>query len=102
MYFTSLKPSYSQLLYSILVHIPNFYNIFTVTGMKNAILTFGNGNEKILPNTWEREWEAGIPVNGREREFPLTSGVPTSQDVLFHLKAMKMEEGLWIVKVRKI
>ena len=32
----------------------------------------GNGNEKIIPNFRERESEAGIPGNGREREFPLT------------------------------
>ena len=41
---------------------------------KIAFPTFGNGNgnEKIIPKLWEREWEAGIPGNGREREFPLT------------------------------
>ena len=58
------------------------------TGMENCIPEFrerewewkiafptfgnGNGNEKIIPKLWEREWEAGIPGNGREREFPLT------------------------------
>ena len=56
------------------------------TGMKNCIPNFwereweivfptfgnGNGNEKSIPNFREREWEAGIPGNGREREFPLT------------------------------
>ena len=41
---------------------------------KIAFPTFGNGNgnEKIIPNFRERESEAGIPGNGREREFPLT------------------------------
>ena len=41
---------------------------------KKAFPTFGNGNgnEKLIPKLWEREWEAGIPGNGREREFPLT------------------------------
>ena len=39
---------------------------------KIAFPTFGNGNEKLIPKVWEREWEAGIPGNGREREFPLT------------------------------
>ena len=41
---------------------------------KNSFPTFGNGNgnEKLIPKLWEREWEAGIPGNGREREFPLT------------------------------
>ena len=34
----------------------------------------GNGNEKIIPNFREREWEAGIPGNVREPEFPLTPG----------------------------
>ena len=43
---------------------------------KIAFPTFGNGNgnEKLIPKLWEREWEAGIPGNGREREFPLTPG----------------------------
>ena len=43
---------------------------------KKAFPTFGNGNgnEKLIPKLWEREWEAGIPGNGREREFPLTAG----------------------------
>ena len=43
---------------------------------KKAFPTFGNGNgnEKLIPKLWEREWEAGIPGNGREREFPLTPG----------------------------
>ena len=40
---------------------------------KNSFPTFGNGNgnEKLIPKHWEWEWEAGIPGNGREREFPL-------------------------------
>jgi len=44
---------------------------------KIAFPTFGNGNgnEKLIPKLWEREWEAGIPGNGREREFPLTPGL---------------------------
>ena len=69
-------------------------------GIKKSFPTFdnGNGNEKIIPNFWgqkmewnftfpsfgdrngndkfipsfqEWEWEAGIPGNGREQEFPL-------------------------------
>ena len=60
------------------------------TGMENCIHEFwererewriafptfgnGNGNEKLIPKLWEREWKAGIPGNGREREFPLTPG----------------------------
>ena len=70
--------------------IPDFDNPFPVTGtgMENCIPKFwererewkiafptfgnGNGNEKLIPKLWEREWEAGIPGNGREREFPLT------------------------------
>ena len=35
---------------------------------KIAFPTFGNGNEKLIPKR-EREWEAGIPGNGRERKF---------------------------------
>ena len=58
------------------------------TGMNNCIPNFwewereweivfptfgnGNGNEKSIPNFREREWEAGIPGNGQEREFLLT------------------------------
>ena len=44
---------------------------------KIAFPTFGNGNgnEKLIPKLWEREWEAGIPGNGREWEFPLTSAM---------------------------
>ena len=41
---------------------------------KKAFPTFGNGNGngKLIPKLWERESEARIPENGREREFPLT------------------------------
>ena len=41
---------------------------------KKAFPTFGNGNrnEKLIPKLWERESEARIPENGRERAFPLT------------------------------
>ena len=41
---------------------------------KNAFPNFGNGNgnEKSIPNFREQDWKAGIPGNGREREFPLT------------------------------
>ena len=54
---------------------------------KIAFPTFGNGNgnEKLIPKLWEREWEAGIPGNGREREFPLTPGV----DPVWHQAMMK-------------
>ena len=45
---------------------------------KIAFPTFGNGNEKLIPKFWEREWEAGIPGNGREREFPLTTAYNTA------------------------
>ena len=40
------------------------------TGIKIAFPIFGNGNgnENCLPDFWEREWDAGIPGNGRERE----------------------------------
>ena len=31
----------------------------------------GMGMKNCIPNFWEWEWEAGIPGNGREREFPL-------------------------------
>ena len=90
MYFINSKPSYYHLLNSIPVLIPDFNNPFPVTGtgMENCIPKFwerererkiafptfgnGNGNEKIIPNFRERESEAGIPGNGREREFPLT------------------------------
>ena len=50
-------------------------------GMKKPFPTFGNGNgnEKLIPKLWERESEARIPKNGREREFPLTPGSKFSQ-----------------------
>ena len=58
---------------------------------KIAFPTFGNGNgnEKLIPKLWERQWEAGIPGNGREREFPLTPGsdllIPSNPTgVFFH------------------
>ena len=72
MYFINSKPSYDHLLNFIPVLIPDFNNPFplTGTGMKN--FWNGNWNEKIIPNFRERESEAGIPRNGREREFPLT------------------------------
>ena len=60
------------------------------TGMENYIPEFqewkrewkisfptfgnGNGNGKLIPKLWEREWEACIPGNAREREFSLTPG----------------------------
>ena len=93
MYFISWNPSFSHLLHSIPVLIPDSDNPFPVTGtgIQNCIPKFwererewkiafptfgnGNGNEKIIPNFREREWEAGIPGNGREREFPLTPDV---------------------------
>ena len=34
----------------------------------------GNGNENSIPDFQEREWEAGIPKNGWEWEFPLIPG----------------------------
>ena len=77
-------------LHSVL--IPDFDKPFPVTGtgMENCIPefwewkrewkiafpTFGNGNEKLIP---KREWEAGIPGNGREREFPVTPGEKLNQ-----------------------
>ena len=98
MYFINSKPSYYHLLNSIPVLIPDFNNPFPVTGtgMENCIPKFwererkiafptfgnGNGNEKIIPNFREREWEAGIPGNGREREFPLTPAPPPPQPFL--------------------
>ena len=59
MYFISVKPSYSQLFYSIPVLFPDIDSPFP----------------KIIPNFWNWEWEAVIPGNGREREFPLTPGL---------------------------
>ena len=48
-----------------------------------AFPIFGNGNEKIIPNFRERESEAGIPGNGREREFPLTPAPGLAKDHTF-------------------
>ena len=51
--------------------------------LEKAFPTFGNGNgnEKLIPKLWERESEARIPENGREREFPLT---PALQQIREH------------------
>ena len=101
MFLISWNPSFSHLLHSIPVLIPDSDNPFPVTGtgIQNCIPKFwererewkiafptfgnGNGNEKIIPNFREREWEAGIPRNGWEREFPLT---PVRGVLIFHLK----------------
>ena len=67
MYFINVKPSYSQLLYSIPVLIPDFYNQIPVTGM---------GMENCIPKFWEREWEWEISFptfvngNGNEKIIP--------------------------------
>ena len=61
------------------------------TGMENDIPEFrerkwewkfvfpafgnGNGNEKLVPKLWEREWEAGILGNGNSLS-PLLFGNP--------------------------
>ena len=52
----------------------------------------GNGNEKIIPNFREREWEAGIPGNGREREFPLTPGIlPIYRDAIYRTRSAGLD-----------
>ena len=80
---------YYHLLNSIPVLIPDFDNPFPVTGtgMENCIPQFwereqewkehsqllGTGTGMKKSSIFlEREWEAGIPRNGREREFSLT------------------------------
>ena len=62
-------------------------------GIKKAFPTFGNGNgnEKLIPKLWERESEARIPENGREREFPLTPAVWPTQMTM--TRGMKPHEG---------
>ena len=52
----------------------NYIPEFRERKWKITFPTFGNGigNEKLILKLWEREWEAGIPGNGQEREFPLT------------------------------
>ena len=68
-------------------YIPEFWE--RERECKIAFPTFGNGNgnEKLIPKFWEREWEAGIPGNGREREFPLTPEAGP--------KGCKLEVGAW-------
>ena len=60
---------------------------------KIAFPTFGNGNgnEKLIPKLWEREWEAGIPGNGREREFPLTPGTAPGKTLFSERETYKTE-----------
>ena len=38
----------------------------------------GKGRKHCIHNFWEREFEAGFPGNGWEREFPLTPAKSTS------------------------
>ena len=125
------QPSYSQLLDSIPVLIPDFDSPFPVTGtgMENCFPkfwerewkmpfpTFGNrkGNEKIIPNFWEQEWEAGIPGNGWEREFILTlpwlciieedgdkvSRLPSNSLVMVQCKTRRATTSLKIVVLKK-
>ena len=70
-------------------------------GMKNVFQTFcnRNGNEKFIPNFWEREWEASIPGNGREWEFPLTPApspiIGTKSPQKLVLKALLIDFGWW-------
>ena len=44
----------------------------TVIKIPFPFLGTGMGVENSIPAFREREWEAGIPENGREREFRLT------------------------------
>ena len=52
--------------------IPNYWEREREWGISFPTFGNGNGNEKTIPSFREREWEASIPGNGREREFPLT------------------------------
>ena len=61
----------------------NYIPEFRERKWKITFPTFGNGigNEKLILKLWEREWEAGIPGNGQEREFlfptiPGKTGLP--------------------------
>ena len=59
------------------VQMASYLKIFSGTGIARAFSqiifqSFGNGNWKFIPNFCEREWETGIPRNGREREFPVS------------------------------
>ena len=49
--------------------IPNYWEREREWGTSFPTFGNGNGNEKNIPNFREREWEASIPGNGREREF---------------------------------
>ena len=49
--------------------------------MRSQTFGNGNGNERIIPNFWEREWDVGTPGNGREREFLLTPGTPLTDKI---------------------
>ena len=62
---------------------------------KIAFPTFGNGNgnEKLIPKLWEREWEADIPGNGREREFPLTPGPASVVTIHLTLRYQSGQDG---------
>ena len=40
--------------------------------MKKSFPIFGNRNEEIMPNFWQREYEAGIPGNGQEQDVNIS------------------------------
>ena len=64
--------------------IPNYWERERECRISFPTFGNGNGNEKSIPNFRERELEASIPGNGREREFPLTPalGGPEGTDLL--------------------
>ena len=40
--------------------------------MKKSFPIFGNTNEEIMPNFWQREYEASIPGNGQEQDVNIS------------------------------
>ena len=49
---------------------------FPIFGNRNenekSFPIFGNTNEEIMPNFWQREYEAGIPGNGQEQDVNIS------------------------------
>ena len=55
------------------VNIAIAFPIFgTGMRMKKSFPIFGNRNEEIMPNFWQREYEAGIPGNGQEQDVNIS------------------------------
>ena len=62
---------------------------FPIFGNRNenekSFPIFGNTNEEIMPNFWQREYEAGIPGNGQEQDVNISLFAIFFQTIIFLL-----------------